>query len=93
MRAPNSTYSLGKLPPVPHPLVFRDDDPGLAELRAIALGYPDAFEKVSHGRPGFFVAKMFARYGGISIRLTAPRKSIRLLDEGPSLHVVRSEST
>ena len=51
---------------MPHPLVFRDDDPGLAELRTIALGYPDAFEKVSHGRPGFFVAKMFAMYGGSS---------------------------
>lgn len=44
--------------------MFRDDDPGLAELREIALGFPDAFEKVSHGRPGFFVAKMFAMYGG-----------------------------
>jgi predicted DNA-binding protein (MmcQ/YjbR family) len=44
--------------------MFRDDDPGLAELRAIALGYPGVFEKVSHGRPGFFVSKMFAMYGG-----------------------------
>jgi predicted DNA-binding protein (MmcQ/YjbR family) len=44
--------------------MFRDDDPGLAELRAIALRYPEAFEKVSHGRPGFFVSKMFAMYGG-----------------------------
>jgi predicted DNA-binding protein (MmcQ/YjbR family) len=44
--------------------MFRDDDPGLAELRAITLGYPEAFEKVSHGRPGFFVSKMFAMYGG-----------------------------
>ena len=138
--------------------MFRDDDPGLAELRTIALGYPDAFEKVSHGRPGFFVAKMFAMYGGsskesgqlagvphcvmvrvdesersalsqderffypaylgpsgwrgldfdrvakvdwaevrelvdASYRLTAPRKSIKLLDDGRSPHVVRSEPT
>lgn len=44
--------------------MFRDDDPGLAELRTIALGYPAAQEKISHGRPGFFVSKMFAMYGG-----------------------------
>lgn len=50
--------------PVPHPIMFTDDDPGLAELRVIALAYPQAYEKVSHGRPGFFVAKMFAMYGG-----------------------------
>jgi predicted DNA-binding protein (MmcQ/YjbR family) len=49
---------------MPHPIMFRDDDPGLAELREIALGFPEAYEKVSHGRPGFFVAKMFAMYGG-----------------------------
>ena len=44
--------------------MFRDDDPGLAELRAIALGFPEAFEKVSHGRPVFCVPKMFVMYGG-----------------------------
>jgi hypothetical protein len=44
--------------------MFRDDDPGLAEVRAIALGYPESYEKVSHGRPCFFVSKMFAMYGG-----------------------------
>lgn len=44
--------------------MFRDDDRGLAEVRGIALGYPEAVEKVSHGRPGFFVGKMFAMYGG-----------------------------
>ena len=47
-----------------HPVMFRDDDPVLAKVRAIALGFPDAFEKVSHGRPAFFVAKMFVMYGG-----------------------------
>ncbi len=46
--------------------MFHDDDPGLAELRAIALGFPEAFEKVSHGRPTFCVPKMFAMYGGNS---------------------------
>ena len=51
---------------MPHPLVFDDDDPGLTELRAIALAFPGAHEKVSHGRPAFFVTKMFATYGGSS---------------------------
>lgn len=49
---------------MPHPIMFREGDPGLAELRRIALDFPDAYEKVSHGRPGFFVSKMFAMYGG-----------------------------
>jgi predicted DNA-binding protein (MmcQ/YjbR family) len=49
---------------MPHPVMFDDDDPGLAELRKIALGYPATHEKVSHGRPGFFASKMFAMYGG-----------------------------
>ncbi|MDT5155011.1 MAG: hypothetical protein QOI01_6744 [Mycobacterium sp.] len=49
---------------MPHPVMFDDDDPGLAELRDITLGYPEAYEKVSHGRPGFFASKMFAMYGG-----------------------------
>lgn len=44
--------------------MFRDDDPGLAEVREIALNFPEAIEKVSHGRPGFFAPKMFAMYGG-----------------------------
>jgi predicted DNA-binding protein (MmcQ/YjbR family) len=46
--------------------MFGDDDPGLAELRAVALAFPEAFEKVSHGRPTFCVPKMFAMYGGNS---------------------------
>lgn len=49
---------------MPHPIMFGDDDPGLAEVRAIALGFPDAFEKVSWGRPVFCAPKMFAIYGG-----------------------------
>ncbi|GAB7070049.1 MmcQ/YjbR family DNA-binding protein [Mycobacterium hodleri] len=47
-----------------HPIAFRDDDPGLAPLREIALAYPGAHERISHGRPGFFATKMFAMYGG-----------------------------
>ncbi|MDT5077972.1 MAG: hypothetical protein QOJ80_2609 [Mycobacterium sp.] len=63
--------SVRNLLPVPHPIMF-DDDPGLAELRKLALGYPEAFEKVSHGRPGFFVSKMFAMYGGSCKRGSSP---------------------
>jgi hypothetical protein len=29
---------------VPHPIMFRDDDFGLLDLREIALGFPGAFE-------------------------------------------------
>ncbi|MDT5244625.1 MAG: hypothetical protein QOD36_2001 [Mycobacterium sp.] len=29
---------------MPHPIMFRDDDLGLAEVRKIALGFPEAFE-------------------------------------------------
>lgn len=49
---------------MPHPIMFRDDDPGLAELRTIALDLPQSFEKISHGRPVFCVPKMYAVYGG-----------------------------
>lgn len=44
--------------------MFGDDDMGLAELRGIALGYPQAYEKISHGRPVFCAPKIFAVYGG-----------------------------
>ncbi len=44
--------------------MFSDDDFGLAELRTVALGFPEAFEKVSWGRPVFCAPKMFAMYGG-----------------------------
>jgi len=37
---------------------------GLAEVRGIALGFPEAFEKVSWGRPVFCAPKMFVMYGG-----------------------------
>jgi hypothetical protein len=47
-----------------HPVMFHDDDPGLAELRKICLGFPGAEEKVSHGRPTFRAGKIFAVFGG-----------------------------
>ncbi len=47
-----------------HPLMFDDADPLLARLRGVALGFPDAAEKISHGHPAFFTTKVFAYYGG-----------------------------
>jgi predicted DNA-binding protein (MmcQ/YjbR family) len=44
--------------------MFRDDDPVLAKVRKIALGFPEAFEKVSWGRPVFCAPKIFVMYGG-----------------------------
>ena len=51
---------------MPHPIMFGDDDPGLADLRRIAHALPGVTEKISHGRPTFCVPKMFAMYGGNS---------------------------
>lgn len=44
--------------------MFRDDDLGLAEVRRICLSFPEAFEKISWGRPVFCAPKMFVMYGG-----------------------------
>lgn len=46
-----------------HPQMLDDDDPYLARVRQHALGFPDAFEAVAHGRPTFRARKMFAVYG------------------------------
>jgi predicted DNA-binding protein (MmcQ/YjbR family) len=50
-----------------HPQMFEDDDPFLAKVRAIALEFPGAAEKVSFGRPTFFTKKVFV-YFGSSVR-------------------------
>lgn len=47
-----------------HRLMVDPDDPWLARVRTIALGLPDADEKISHGHPAFFTKKVFAYYGG-----------------------------
>lgn len=47
-----------------HPLMFDPEDPFLARLREVALAFPDAAEKVSHGCPAFFTTKVFAYYTG-----------------------------
>jgi len=44
--------------------MFDDVDPVLARVRRIALAFPEAAEKVSHGRPAFYTRKVFAYYGG-----------------------------
>ncbi|WP_211221910.1 MmcQ/YjbR family DNA-binding protein [Granulicoccus phenolivorans] len=47
-----------------HPIMFSDDDPMLIRVREIALGFPGADVKISHGRPAFFTKKVFCYYGG-----------------------------
>jgi hypothetical protein len=47
-----------------HPIRFDEADPVLVRLRALALAFPDAAEKISHGHPAFFTTKVFAYYGG-----------------------------
>jgi predicted DNA-binding protein (MmcQ/YjbR family) len=49
---------------VPHPLMFDDEDPLLRRVRDLALAFPDAAEKISHGHPAFYTTKVFAYYGG-----------------------------
>lgn len=46
-----------------HPPRYDDDDPLLARLRQLALGFPEAQEKISHGTPTFYTVKVFAQYG------------------------------
>jgi len=72
--------------------MFDDDDPVLARVRSLALGFPDAAEKVSHGRPAFFTTKVFAYYGG-SVRVGGawvqhPRCVVVLPDPGERLALV-----
>lgn len=47
-----------------HPLMFDQADPLLHRVRAIALGFPGADEKISHGHPAFFTTKVFVYFGG-----------------------------
>ncbi|SCL20530.1 YjbR protein [Micromonospora pallida] len=44
--------------------MFDEVDPVLGRLRTLALAFPDAAEKISHGRPAFYTTKVFAYYGG-----------------------------
>lgn len=47
-----------------HPVMYDDDNPLLARLRQLCLGFPGAEERVSHGRPNFRTKKVFAIFGG-----------------------------
>jgi len=47
-----------------HAIMFDDDDPALARVRALALAFPGAEERIAHGRPWFFAGQAFAVYGG-----------------------------
>ena len=49
---------------VDHPIQFDEDDPRLAQVRAIALSFPDAYEELMFGRPTFRNGKVFGLYGG-----------------------------
>lgn len=44
--------------------MFDEADPLLGRIRGLALAFPDAAEKISHGHPAFFTTKIFAYYGG-----------------------------
>lgn len=45
-----------------HPTMFADDDALLARVRQIALTFPEAKERVSHGSPNWFHRKTFASW-------------------------------
>jgi predicted DNA-binding protein (MmcQ/YjbR family) len=49
---------------MPHPVMFDEDDRLLTRVREIALSFPAAAEKVTHGRPTFYTAKVFGYFGG-----------------------------
>jgi hypothetical protein len=48
--------------------MYDPDDPLLARVRQVALAFPGADEKESHGRPAFYTGKVFGYYGG-SVRI------------------------
>src|SRR5690606_41886718 len=56
-----------------HRIMFDEADLFLHRVREIASSFPDAAEKVSHGRPVFYTTTIFAYYGG-----SVDRKSTRL---------------
>lgn len=47
-----------------HPPMFDPADPALGRVRDLCLTYPEAYERVSHGRPNFATARSFCWYGG-----------------------------
>ncbi|MPV35774.1 MmcQ/YjbR family DNA-binding protein [Georgenia subflava] len=81
-----------------HPQMFDDDDPYLARLRTIALGFPDAEETVAHGRPNFRVSKVFCVYGSstkgsAAVRTEYPRGLLVLPEESDRLALAEDPRT
>jgi YjbR protein len=56
--------------------VSRLDPPGLAELRALCLGFPGAEETVSHSGPKFRAGRVFAAYGGFDRAPTGEQRRV-----------------
>ena len=79
-----------------HPVMYDEDDPVLARLREIALSFPGASEKVTHGWPAFYTVKVFGYYGGsIKIDGTYVRHDQSLLvipDPGSTRHLRRTHA-
>jgi hypothetical protein len=48
--------------------MYSDDDPYLAELRDVCLGFPEATEVEAWGRPTFRAGKIFANFAGVDAR-------------------------
>ena len=75
--------------------MFDDDDPLLLRVREMALAFPGAAEKVSHGRPTFYTTKVFAYYGGSQKVdgewINHPRCVLVLPDQGELPSLVQDE--
>lgn len=81
-----------------HQQMFDADDPVLAWFRAIALSFPEAQEKVSHGRPTFFTKKVFAHFGAAEKHVTGeieqhPHAVLLLLDPPDAEVMLEREDT
>jgi predicted DNA-binding protein (MmcQ/YjbR family) len=70
---------------VAHPRTFDDDDPYLADLREICLGFPEAVEVEAWGRPTFRAGKkifaVFTSHDDHDFSVTFKPED----DEGPAL--------
>ena len=77
--------------------MFDDDDEFLEQVRRLAVGLPNADEKVSHGRPAFFTKKVFAYFGG-SVRVDGdwiqhPQSIVVQPDESDRRALIEDERT
>lgn len=81
-----------------HPQMFDADDPVLVWFRTVALSFPEAQEKVSHGRPAFFTTKVFAYFGAAEKHVTGeieqhPHAVLLLLDPPDAEVMLEREDT